>query len=269
MKTTLAAAIAIAQMFALNNGALAEVPGRVFKDCADCPEMVIIPGGSFVMGGKADPALKYKPEPDEIPQRSVSVPAFALGKYEVTQGQWQALMGENPSDYIDGDKNLPVETVSWNEAKEYAKRLSAKTGKTYRLPTEAEWEYAARAGSSALFSFGDDVNELGRYAWYNSNSGGHIHSVGTKEPNKFGVHDMHGNVWEWVEDCYQANYDGAPIDGSAVTKLGSCQRNNRGGSWVNSAMNLRSDHRHKMGAGSRGTFVGMRLARSLDKSANR
>jgi formylglycine-generating enzyme required for sulfatase activity len=264
MKTTLGVSIAIMQLCALGNGALAQVPGRVFKDCADCPDMVMIPGDSFVMGGKTDPRLNYKPEPDEIPQRSVSVPSFALGKHEVTQGQWQALMGENPSDYIDGDKNLPVETVSWNEAKEFAKRLSAKTGKTYRLPTEAEWEYAARAGSSALFSFGDDVGALGQYAWYGLNSGGHIHPVGQKEPNKFGLHDMHGNVWEWVEDCYQPTYEGAPTDGSALQKAGACQRNNRGGSWVNSAMNLRSDHRHKMGAGTRGTFVGMRLARTLD-----
>ncbi len=239
-------------------------PAAVFKDCPDCPEMVFIPAGRFAMGGKPDQRLGFKPEPDELPAREVSVPAFTLGRYEITQAEWQALMGENPSDYISGDGRLPVETVSWNEAQEFARRLSRKTGKPYRLPTEAEWEYAARAGNDGLFSFGDDVNELGRYAWFGGNAGGHIHAVGLKEPNRWGLHDMHGNVWEWVEDCYRPNYKGAPIDGSAWRKRGHCQRNNRGGSWVNSALNLRSHHRHRMGAGSRGTFIGLRIARAPD-----
>ena len=237
---------------------------EVFQDCADCPEMVAIPAGTFVMGGKPVPELNYKPDPEEGPRRTVAVARFALGKHEVTQAQWTALMGENPSDYISGDGALPVETVSWNDAQEFVRRLSAKTGRRYRLPTEAEWEYAARAGSDTLFSFGDSPVDLGRYAWFGQNSGGHIHPVGQKAPNAFGLHDMHGNVWEWVEDCYFPTYDGAPGDGSAVVSSGRCKRNNRGGSWVNSAMNLRTTHRHMMGAGSRGTFVGFRIARSLD-----
>ncbi len=264
MKRLLALSIILTMALPIRLPASAEAPGRVFKDCPDCPDMVVIPAGRFVMGGKPEPKLNYKPEPDEIPQRTVTLASFAIGKTEVTQGQWQALMGDNPSDYIDGNADLPVETVSWNEAKEFARRLSAKTGKSYRLPTEAEWEYAARAGSSTLFSFGDDAAQLDRYAWNGKNSGGHIHAVGQKAPNAFGLHDMHGGVWEWVEDCYQPTYDGAPVDGSAVPPVERCQRNNRGGSWVNSALNLRSDHRHKMGAGSRGTFVGLRLARTLE-----
>jgi formylglycine-generating enzyme required for sulfatase activity len=242
----------------------AEQPGQVFKDCADCPEMVVIPAGRFVMGGAPRPELKFAPEPDEVPQRSVSIAAFAFGRTEVTQGLWQSLMGENPSDYVSGDPNLPVETVSWIDSQEFARRLSKKTGKTYRLPSEAEWEYAARAGSTSLFSFGDDAADLQHHAWYGDNSGGHIHAVATKRPNAFGLFDMHGNVWEWVEDCYVPTYDGAPVDGRPITKTGRCERNNRGGSWVNSALNLRSDHRHKMGGGSRGTFIGLRIARSLE-----
>jgi formylglycine-generating enzyme required for sulfatase activity len=245
--------------------ALAQAPGTTFKDCSNCPEMVVVPGGTFVMGAKPIPSINFIPAPDEVPQRTVTVRSFALGKYEVTQEFWTAVMGENNSDYQDGTPNLPVETVSWNEAQVFVEKLSAIAGQTYRLPTEAEWEYAARAGSAALFSFGDDVTELGKYAWFGENSGGHIHPVGRKLPNAFGLHDMHGNVWEWVEDCYQSTYDGAPTDGSAVKKDGHCQRNNRGGAWINSALNLRSDHRHRMGAGSRGIFIGLRVARSIQE----
>ena len=234
-----------------------------FIDCEGCPRMVVVPSGSFMMGGKPNPQLAFNPEPDETPRRQVTVRSFAIGKFEVTQDEWQALMGANPSDYVTGDGRLPVETVSWYDAQEFLRRLSAKSGRLYRLPTEAEWEYAARAGSDALFSFGDDPAELGRYAWFSGNSGGHINPVGTREANAFGLHDMHGNVWEWVEDCYRPSYLGAPTDGSAVTAVGRCPRNNRGGSWVNTALNLRSDHRHKMGGGSRGTFIGLRVARSL------
>ena len=243
--------------------ALAQAQVTLFEDCSICPEMVVIPAGSFVMGAKAYTSLNFVPAPDELPQRKVSVKSFALGKYEVTQEFWRALMGENNSDYQDGTPNLPVETVSWNEAQVFLQKLSAMADQTYRLPTEAEWEYAARAGSSALFSFGDDPKDLGQYAWFGGNSGGHIHPVGGKLPNQFGLHDMHGNVWEWVEDCYQSTYEGAPTDGSAVTREGHCQRNNRGGAWINSPLNLRPDHRHRMGAGSRGIFIGLRLARTL------
>jgi len=133
-----------------------------FTDCEGCPRMVVVPSGSFMMGGKPNPQLAFNPEPDETPRRQVTVRSFAIGKFEVTQAEWQAVMGENPSDYVTGDGRLPVETVSWYDAQEFLRRLSAKSGRLYRLPTEAEWEYAARAGSDALFSFGDDPAELGR-----------------------------------------------------------------------------------------------------------
>jgi formylglycine-generating enzyme required for sulfatase activity len=261
----------LALLLCLAVDAAASEPGaaREFRDCAECPQMVVVPAGVFIMGGKPEPRINFKPEPDEVPQRSVAVASYAMGKYEVTQAEWRAVMGENPSDYDDGTGVLPVETVSWNDAQEYVRRLSLRTGRQYRLPTEAEWEYAARAGSTSLFSFGDDVSELGQHAWYGGNSGGHIHPVGLKQANAFGLHDMHGNVWEWVEDCYQPSYVGAPVDGSAMPRSPPCQRNNRGGSWVNSPLNLRSHHRHKMGAGSRGTFVGVRVAATLGEAGSR
>ena len=189
------------------------VAGTSFKDCDDCPEMVRIPAGTFLMGSKADPFASSQPSADEQPQHQVSVKAFAMGKYEVTQEQWYAVMGNLPSNFK--GRSLPVEQVSWSDAQEFVRRLSAKTGKTYRLPSEAEWEYAARAGSRTEWSFGDSQNELGRYAWFNANSGNTTHPVGEKLPNAFGLHDMHGNVWEWTEDCWNDNYNGAPNDGSA------------------------------------------------------
>ena len=235
-----------------------------FRDCASCPLMVEIPAGSFVMGGKSFPEIGFTPEPEELPRRVVHISRFSLGKYEVTQSEWVALMGENPSDYDDHSGTLPVETVSWRDAQEFIRRLSLKTGRRYRLPTEAEWEYAARAGQDTLYSFGNDFAALEQYAWFNANSGGHIHPVGTKAANAFGLHDMHGNVWEWVEDCYFPSYAGAPTDGKAVRTVDGCQRNNRGGSWVNAPLNLRASHRHKMGAGSRGTFIGFRVAMTIE-----
>lgn len=243
----------------------AETSGREFRDCATCPLMVEIPSGTFEMGGKSLPEIGFTPEPEELPRRAVRVSRFALGKYEVTQAEWVALMGENPSDYDDHSGLLPVETVSWRDAKEFLRRLSKKTGRHYRLPTEAEWEYAARAGQDTLYSFGNDATRLDQYAWFNANSGGHIHPVGTKLANAFGLHDMHGNVWEWVEDCYFPSYEGAPSDAKPVRSVEGCQRNNRGGSWVNASLNLRASHRHKMGGGSRGTFIGFRVAMTMEK----
>jgi hypothetical protein len=139
-------------------------PGQIIKDCADCPEMVVIPAGSFEMGSNESA--------NEQPVHLVNVPGFLLGKTEVTQGQWKALMGNNPSRFSQCGDDCPVEQVSWNEAQEFALRLSRKTGKKYRLPSEAEWEYAARAGSSGTWSFGDDETQVGDHAWHNGNSQG-------------------------------------------------------------------------------------------------
>jgi formylglycine-generating enzyme required for sulfatase activity len=237
-------------------------PGSTFKDCDDCPEMVVIPAGTFLMGSKADLFAAFKPTPDEQPQRSVSVPSFAIGKFEVTQEQWFSVMGTTPS-FLKG-RYLPVEQVSWNDAQDFIKKLNQKTGKQYKLPSEAEWEYAARGGSPTAFSFGDRANELGRYAWFQANSGNKTNPVGEKLPNNFGIYDMHGNVSEFTQDCWNNNYSGAPQDGSAWT-FGNCSmRVLRGGSWLHPIQGLRSANRGWIAPAVRELHYGFRLARVLD-----
>jgi formylglycine-generating enzyme required for sulfatase activity len=241
---------------------------RSFRDCDACPEMTALPAGTLAMGspevrtaGLSEEALKYAGEFEEQPQHAVSIRAFAIGTYEVTQAEWAAIMGENPSS-TRGDR-LPVENVSWEEAQEFARRLSERTGKPYRLPTEAEWEYAARAGSARTFPFGDDPGSLPQHAWFRGNADGHSHPVGSREPNAFGLHDMLGNVWEKTEDCWRPHYEEAPADGSARTD-GDCDlRVVRGGSWVNLPQFLRSAARFRYSATSRYEFVGLRIARDL------
>ena len=236
---------------------LAELPkpGQVIKDCADCPEMVVLPAGSFEMGSNESA--------NERPVRRVNVPGFLIGKTEVTQGHWKALMGSNPSYFSSCGDDCPVERVNWDDAQEFAKRLSQKTGKQYRLPSEAEWEYAARAGSSTKWSFGDAEYQLVDYAWYGGNSQNRTQRMAQKRPNAFGVHDMHGNVWEWTQDCWHDNYTGAPTDGSAWT-TGHCRaRALRGGSWVNIPSYLRLAYRDRYMPDNRLNYVGLRLARTL------
>ncbi len=190
-----------------------------------------------------------------------------LGKFEVTQGQWRALMGSNPSYFKDCGDNCPVEQVSWEDAQVYLKKLSDKTGQPYRLPTEAEWEYAARAGSTTEWSFGDDEAQLGRYAWYGDDKGNaekKTHAVGGKLPNQFGLYDMHGNVWEWVEDCWHGNYRGAPENGSAW--LQGCSEESRrvlrGGGFNNSPVVLRAAFLIHFAPSFRYLNVGVRVART-------
>ena len=159
---------------------------------------VLIPAGSFDMGSESGDA-------DEQPVRSVTInKPFYIGQFEVTQAQWHAVMESDPSQFTD-DLNRPVESVSWNDAQEFITKLNAmEPDATYRLPTEAEWEYAARAGSVAAYAFGDDAAQLDAYAWYADNAGNTTHPVGEKQPNAWGVHAMHGGVWEWVQDRYGA-----------------------------------------------------------------
>ena len=220
---------------------------------AELPEMVLIPAGEFLMGSDAG-------DSDEKPEHRVRITKpFYLGKYEVTQEQWAAVMGNNPSRF-QGPKN-PVEQVSWDDCQEFCRRLSAKEGKEYRLPTEAEWEYACRAGSTGEYCFGDEGSRLGEYAWYLSNSQRETHAVGQKRPNAWGLYDMHGNVWEWCADHYdQDYYRNSPVD-DPQGPSGGAYRVNRGGSWVSTAGFCRSANRGRNSPGIRGNSLGFRLAR--------
>jgi formylglycine-generating enzyme required for sulfatase activity len=236
--------------------------GSVFKDCEDCPEMVVIPAGTFWMGSKASPIAAMQPSHDEQPQHAVSIRSFALGKLEVTQEQWYALMGNLPSNFK--GRNLPVEQVSWLDVQDFIKRLNAKSGQNYRLPSEAEWEYAARAGSQTNYFFGDDPKQLSRFAWFAGNSDNTTHPVGEKTANQFGLHDMHGNVWEWTQDCWNENYAGAPADGSAWTAGDCSTRVARGGSWFVNPQDLRATNRGRYASAFRLlSSVGLRVARTL------
>ena len=222
----------------------------------DTIAMVQIPAGGFIMGSE-----KYD---DEKPSHSVYIRSFLMGKTEVTQKQWQDVMGSNPSRFTACGPECPVENISWNEIQEFIAKLNQKTGQKYRLPSEAEWEYAARAGTTTEWSFGNDESKLGNYAWYERNSGGKTQVVAQKLPNAFGLFNIHGNVWEWTQDCWHRNYAGAPADGSAWVT--GCYGNNRvlrGGSWSNSPGNTRSAYRYWNGPEDRYSYFGFRLARDL------
>ena len=217
-------------------------------------EFVLIPSGEFSMGSANG-------ENDEVPVHTVRISqAFYLGTYEVTQGQWQAVMGSNPSQFP-GDPQRPVEQVSWEDVQTFMQKLNAKEGGTlYKLPTEAEWEYAARAGTTTAYSFGDDAAQLGEYAWYEKNAGKTTYPVGQRKPNAWGLYDMHGNVWEWVQDWY-----GAYAVASAVDPQGPAAgafRVFRGGGWFYDAGGCRSASRYIAGPGYRGGLLGVRLLRT-------
>jgi formylglycine-generating enzyme required for sulfatase activity len=240
----------------------------VVRDCPACPEMVAIPAGSFLMGSSDS-----EPSRDAVegPQHRVQVQSFLLGRTEVTQGQWQAIMGNNPSKFSSCGDDCPVENVSWQDAQEYIARLNHYTGKSYRLPTEAEWEYAARGGTTTAFwwgsaashefaNFGKDRGQglaQGRDRWVNTAP------VAQFPANAFGLHDMHGNVWELVQDVYHDSYDGAPSDGSAWTAGGDqTGRVRRGGSYGNDPQGLRSAVRSYVPPHARHPGIGFRVART-------
>jgi formylglycine-generating enzyme required for sulfatase activity len=181
-----------------------------------------------------------------------------MGKYEVTQGQYLQVMGANPSHFNRSDR-LPVESVSWDEARQFCTEVSGRTGESVRLPSEAEWEYCCRGGTTSEFSSGDGMGALAKVGWYGKNSGGVTHAVGLKEANPFGLYDMHGNVAEWIEDGFHANYAGAPKNGEVwVASPNVPQREVRGGHWSAYSWSCRSSFRDMWMPSCRFNFLGFR-----------
>jgi formylglycine-generating enzyme required for sulfatase activity len=212
-------------------------------------EMVAIPGGAFQMGSNETD--------EEKPIHQVTLSPFHIGKFQITQSQWQAVMGDNPSHFKGAD--LPVEQVSWTMAAEFCEKLSALTGKNYRLPTEAEWEYACRAGTATRYHFGDDEALLREYAWYFDNADKQTHPVGRKRPNDCGLHDLSGNVWEWCWDSYDVNYYQQSPEQDPMGASSGNLRMLRGGSWGVSEPYCRSTFRLRLAPDSRYRDVGMRV----------
>ena len=244
------------------------IPESPFRECPTCPEMVVVSAGSFRMGCVSGQDCSDNEKP--VHRVTIAAP-FAVGKYDVTFAEWGACVadggcdGYRPDDIGWGRGNRPVINVSWNQVQTYVMWLNEKTGKTYRLLSEAEWEYVARAGSETRYSWG---NEIGRNRancracgsrWDDEQTA----PVGSFAANGFGLHDVHGNVTEWVQDCWNDNYVGAPADGSAWEQ-GDCNRRVvRGGAWVGEPRFLRSARRHRVTTGYRSSGIGFRVARSL------
>jgi formylglycine-generating enzyme required for sulfatase activity len=265
------------------------------------PIMVTIPAGQFFMGEQSDESGK-----NEMPVHSVNVKSFKLAKTEITVGQYRQFVAdsgymggstcwsydasynfkEQPGSWMDlnnaPSESNPVVCIGWDDAKAYVKWLAQKTGKKYRLPTEAEWEYAARAGSATKYYFGNDSSNIcsyanvadasgqGTYGWNDAwgaakckDSADFTAAVGSYTPNAFGLYDMVGNVWEWVEDCYHETYDGAPSNGSAWVAGECTSRVIHGGSWFGSATWARSAIRHGDEPAGRSTTYGFRIARDI------
>jgi len=205
-------------------------------------DLMLIPAGEFIMGSPRSEEGRYD---TEGPQHQVRIKeAFYMGKYAVTQVHWQVVMGANPARFRDSD-NLPAERVSWYDCVAFCSTASTHTGRPVRLPSEAEWEYACRAGSSSVYYFGDSRDELGLYAWYRDNAREVSHPVGSKQPNAWGLYDVHGGIDEFCQDVWHSSYDGAPDDGSAWLQGGDPDRRIlRGGSWYDIAQHCRSAHRN-------------------------
>ena len=278
------------------------VPGTVFRDCPDCPEMVVVPAGNFTMGSStsekswaASHGGSLESVADEAPQHVVSLRSFALDKYDVTRAEYAAFVRETKYSAGDGcyvssmpksnkradgswqnpgfnqtDRD-PVVCVSWQDALAYVSWLNGKArrpGSTsgdgpYRLPSESEWEYAARAGTTTKFWWSDDDARADDHAWFKENSGRHTHPVGSKPANAFGLYDMVGNVWQWTEDCYADTYANAPTDGRASEAGKSCLRVDRGSSWLYPSWLLRSATRERNPADYRDIIMGFRVDKTL------
>ena len=243
-------------------------PGDSFRDCPTCPEMVVVPAGEFLMGS---PNSEGGRTDDEGPQHRVSIDkAFAVGWYEVTFAEWGACVsaggcGHRPDDEGWGRGNRPVINVSWIDAQEYVAWLSRQTGQRYRLLSEAEWEYAARAGSGTRYWWGDSIGRgdancrLCRSRWNDEQTS----PVGSFAANPFGLYDVYGNVWEWVEDCWYGSYSGAPSHARAWTGVRGCPRLLRGGSWSSYPRGIRSAARGTVKSNVRTSVFGFRVARDL------
>lgn len=266
--------VAVAFFVLAGSAVAAPASAPTFRDCADCPEMVEIPAGQFMMGSPANEAWRSD---DEGPQRKVTIDkAFAVGKYEVTFGEWDACVagggcnGYSPTDETWGRGRQAVFNVSWDDAQAYVQWLSKTTGKTYRLLTEAEWEYAARAGATTPFSFGAKIRpDQANYNSLKAYGGGptgepqdRIVAVGMYPANRFGLHDMHGNVSEWVEDCYSDSLASNPADGSAAAAADCEKRVVRGGFWAGYPVGLRAASRDNSNPAIRDRLKGFRVARS-------
>ena len=223
--------------------------------------MVFIKGGCFQMGDSFGDGYA-----GERPVHEVCVNDFYIGEAEVTQGEWKVFMAENPSANKWGD-NYPVDSVDWEDVQEFIKKMNVKTGKSYRLPTEAEWEYAARSGGRKdKFAGTNDESVLEEYAWYYKNSDNETHPVKQKKPNALGLYDMSGNVWEWASDLYDGSYyEISPKDNPKGPDNGMYHML-RGGSWYSEAKNVRTTDRYwtKVGGGGTDTLYGFRLAMSAD-----
>ena len=239
-----------------------------FRDCPDCPEMVVVPAGSFMMGEPSGTTTDQKVQPQH---RVTIAKPFAIGKFTVTFDEWLACLNGHygcyfyrPSDEKWGEGDRPVINVNWLDARAYVKWLSKKTGKRYRLPSEAEWEYAARAGTTTRYWWGEeDSREEGNF-----NSGTWLRPADSKtvpvksyRPNPWGLYQVHGNVMQWTQDCYTENYNGAPVDGSAWLQ-GDCDyRMRRGSSWMEAdgGVAIRAETRLDRRAG----LTGFRVVRDL------
>jgi formylglycine-generating enzyme required for sulfatase activity len=245
-------------------------PGQQsFKDCVmECPEMVVIPAGSFAMGSTAnEPGHK----PTEVPQHTVTLAKpFAVSKFQVTFAEWDtcAAQGDctkNINDQGWGRDRLPVINVSWDDARSYVAWLSKIAGRPYRLLTEAEYEYAARAGSQTAYPWGDDIgsNNANCDGCGSRWDGHQTAPVGSFASNRFGLYDMVGNVWEWVEDCWHEDYNRAPLDGAAWM-TGDCEQHRlRGGSWASISDELRAANRGRSATDDRSSVISFRVGRTL------
>ncbi len=228
--------------------------GDIIIDALSGIELAYIPAGCF-MQESDEYGSEREYDGSERPIHEVCLNAFWMGKFQVTQEQWKQIMGQNPAKFQKGN-DYPVELVSWHDVQNFSKRLNIKSGKNYRLPTEAEWEYACRANGSSKYSGDDDLDDVG---WYDKNSGDSTHSVGKKKANAFSLYDMSGNVWEWCNDWYGTDYYVSSPKNNPVGPDSGIRRVLRGGSYFDDSLYCRSVYRGRHRPEGRDDFIGFRL----------